>query len=52
MVGQHYLEAYYGRGFDGREGAGNGRAKGMSRKQQAILAAGTTHADPYLDITP
>lgn len=51
MVGQHYLEAYYGRGFDGSDSAG-AATKGMSRKQQAILAAGTTKADPYLDITP
>lgn len=52
MVGQHYLESYYGRGFDGSSASSAGRAKGMSRRQQAILASGTTHADPYLDITP
>lgn len=51
MVGQHYLEAYYGRGFDGRN-AGPTRTRGMSRRQQAILAARTTDPDPYLDITP
>ncbi|MCC2592180.1 amino acid ABC transporter permease [Tessaracoccus sp. OS52] len=51
MVGQHYLEAYYGRGFDGSD-ATPGSTRGMSRRQQAILAAGTAKADPFLDVTP
>jgi len=54
MVGQHYLERYYGRGFDGARSAGrSGRAKkATSRRQQAILAAGTTKDDPFLEYTP
>ncbi|MGB3955594.1 MAG: amino acid ABC transporter permease [Brooklawnia sp.] len=51
MVGQRYLEAYYGRGFDGEKPSGR-RMRGMSRRQQAILAAGTVQADPNLDVTP
>ena len=51
MVGQRYLEAYYGRGFDGEQTMGR-RVRGMSRRQQAILAAGTVHTDPNLDVTP
>ena len=31
---------------------GTGKVKGMSKRQQAILASGTTHAGPYLDVTP
>ncbi len=50
MVGQHYVEAYYGRGFDD---AHAGKApKGMSRRQQAILSAGTVHIDPTQESTP
>ena len=51
MVGQRYLEAYYGRGFDGEQARGR-RVRGMSRRQQAILAAGTVPSDPGLDVTP
>ena len=51
MAGQRYLEAYYGRGFDGEQTMGR-RVRGMSRRQQAILAAGTVPSDPGLDVTP
>jgi polar amino acid transport system permease protein len=51
MVGQHYLERYYGRGFDGDDQT-RGSAKGISKRQQSILAAGTVHADPNLEVTP
>lgn len=51
MVGQMYLERYYGRGFDGNDST-SGKTRGMSKRQQAILAAGTAHADPSLDVTP
>jgi len=51
MVGQHYVEAYYGRGFDDADGGG-ASAKGMSRRQQAILAAGTVRQDPNREVTP
>ncbi|WP_256437877.1 amino acid ABC transporter permease [Tessaracoccus sp. MC1865] len=52
MVGQARLERYYGRGFDNSETAGGGKAKGVSKKQQAILASGTVHEDPNLEVTP
>lgn len=54
MVGQHHLESYYGRGFDTDQTTGGGGRppKGMSKRQQAILAAGTVHADPNLEVTP
>lgn len=52
MVGQSYLESYYGRGFD-TDATGRAKpAKAMSRRQQAILASGTVHADPNLEVTP
>jgi polar amino acid transport system permease protein len=55
MVGQHYLERYYGRGFDGaRAAGGGGRGSRRARlsRQQAILGAGTTTDRPFLDVTP
>ncbi|MDO5678135.1 MAG: amino acid ABC transporter permease [Propionibacteriaceae bacterium] len=51
MVGQARLERYYGRGFDDAA-ADRGRVRGMSKKQQAILASGTVHDDPTLEVTP
>ncbi len=51
MVGQHYVEAYYGRGFDDANGRGKS-PKGMSKRQQAILAAGTVRQDPNQGVTP
>ena len=51
MVGQHYVEAYYGRGFDDDGGVGTA-TKGMSRRQQAILSAGTVRIDPNQESTP
>ncbi len=50
MVGQTRLEAFYGKGFDGEKPPKAGR--GMSRRQQSILAAGTVHSDPNLEVTP
>ncbi len=50
MVGQTRLEAYYGKGFDGERATKPGR--GMSRRQQSILAAGTVKDDPTLEVTP
>lgn len=50
MVGQSYIERYYGRGFDGDSTpAAHGR---MSKRQQAILAAGTVDDVTNLDVTP
>lgn len=51
MVGQHYVEAYYGRGFDDADGKG-ASPKGMSRRQQAILAAGTVRQNTNREVTP
>ena len=45
MVGQHYLERYYGRGFDDRSG-GKKAGRGLSRRQQAILDAHTVVCQP------
>ena len=61
MIGQHYLERYYGRGFDGgRTGRGGHgghggrgpRAGRKPRKQDLIGASGTTKDDPFLEVTP
>ncbi|AZZ40821.1 amino acid ABC transporter permease [Acidipropionibacterium jensenii] len=43
MVGQHYLERYYGRGFT------TGGSKRRNR-QAAINAAGTAHTNPSLEV--
>ena len=51
MVGQHYLEQYYGRGFGTTTGAA-GRGKGPGGKQAAIAAAGTVQEDVNKDVTP
>ena len=51
MVGQHYIERYYGKGFDpDKPSASSGR--GLSARQQAILNAHTTKDDPFLEVTP
>jgi polar amino acid transport system permease protein len=61
MVGQHHLERYYGRGFDG--GAARGRGgrgpfgrlggrRGTPSRQELIRAAGTTKDDPFREVTP
>ncbi|WP_341728395.1 amino acid ABC transporter permease [Brooklawnia sp.] len=51
MVGQHRLETYYGRGFDG-ELSQPRKVKGISKRQQAILSAGTVNTATNLDVTP
>ncbi|HMQ67103.1 MAG TPA: amino acid ABC transporter permease [Arachnia sp.] len=50
MVGQAKLEKFYGKGFDDERPLV--RAKGMSRRQQAILTAHTVRDTPNLDVTP
>lgn len=45
MVGQHYLERYYGRGFDVRKGE---KAAKTTKKQASITSSGTAKADPFL----
>ncbi|MCZ2262511.1 amino acid ABC transporter permease [Isoptericola sp. QY 916] len=55
MIGQHYLERFYGRGFDGgRTGRGGRGPRGgrKPRKQDLIGASGTTKDDPFLEVTP
>ncbi|BDZ42239.1 ABC transporter permease [Paraoerskovia sediminicola] len=61
MVGQHYIEQYYGRGFGtdrpAGTGGGNGggrrrRAKNGGGRQAAIAASGTTKEEPFMDVTP
>ena len=51
MVGQHYLEQYYGRGFGTATGR-RGRGKGPGGKQAAIAAAGTVQVDITKEVTP
>lgn len=56
MVGQHFVERYYGRGF-GVQGARGGKRPGRGprrpSKQDLIAASGTTTgADPFLEVTP
>lgn len=52
MVGQHYLEQYYGRGFDNTGGAARKGKKFAGGKQAAINDAHTTVDDPFADVTP
>ena len=51
MIGQRQLEAFYGRGFDGEQSTRK-QLRGMSARQQAILAAGTVHVEQNMDVTP
>lgn len=51
MVGQHYLEQYYGRGFGTATGR-RGRGKVPGGKQAAIAAAGTVREDVNKEVTP
>lgn len=55
MVGQHYLEAYYGKGIEdesmSRSKKGK-RTKALSQRQQAILNAHTVSNTANLDVTP
>jgi polar amino acid transport system permease protein len=51
MVGQHYLEQYYGRGF-GTTTRRRGRGKGPGGRQAAIAAAGTVKVDITKEVTP
>ncbi|WP_124054947.1 amino acid ABC transporter permease [Arcanobacterium ihumii] len=55
MVGQHYLEQYFGRGTqDSKSGSQSRRAKHRQRssRQQAINASATTKDDPFIEYTP
>ncbi|MFJ1513831.1 amino acid ABC transporter permease [Cellulosimicrobium funkei] len=57
MVGQHYVERYYGRGFGTqtatrRRGRGPGGRGRKPSRQDLIAASGTTKDDPFLEVTP
>lgn len=59
MVGQHYLERYYGKGFDvhrspGSGGGGGGRRRRARLSRQASINAAKTTADPgpLTEVTP
>ena len=57
MVGQHYLEQYYGRGGAGvavraDRGPGRSRLRRRPSRQALIAASGTVHQDPFQDVTP
>ncbi len=54
MVGQSYLEKYYGRGFGTESSARRRRGGpgGRPSRQAAIAAAGTTTDDPFIEVTP
>lgn len=51
MVGQHRLETYYGKGFDGASSQGH-KVRGMPKRQQAILSSGTVNDQANVDVTP
>ncbi|CAM2824041.1 amino acid ABC transporter permease [Actinomyces slackii] len=51
MVCQHYIERYYGKGFDS-DSPGKGAKRSLSARQQAILDAHTTKDDPFREVTP
>lgn len=56
MIGQHYLEQYFGKGtkeFGGEERHTKRRKKKLHHsRQSAINAAQTTYADPFIEYTP
>ncbi|WP_062522340.1 amino acid ABC transporter permease [Demequina silvatica] len=52
MVGQHYLERYYGRGSGSERPSRGGPGPRRFRRQAAIKAAGTSKDDPFLEVTP
>ncbi|OFR31763.1 amino acid ABC transporter permease [Actinomyces sp. HMSC065F11] len=49
MIGQMYLERYFGRGFDEQAGK---NAKRKPTKQDLIGSAQTTQNNPFMDVTP
>ena len=51
MVGQHFLERHFGKGFNKNQGQGRKRLGGKPARPtraQAIAASGTVHEDPFL----
>ena len=49
MIGQMYLERYFGRGFDN---GGSAKKKHRKNRKSIVLSANTTNNDPFLDVTP
>ena len=49
MIGQMYLERYFGRGFDEQASK---NTKGKPTKQDLIGSAQTTQNNPFMDVTP
>lgn len=49
MIGQMYLERYFGRGFDEQASK---NTKGKPTKQDLIGSAKTTQNNPFMDVTP
>ncbi|WP_062518104.1 amino acid ABC transporter permease [Demequina gelatinilytica] len=52
MVGQHYLERYYGRGTGETTPRRRGPRAPRLGRQAAIKASGTAKDDPFLEVTP
>ena len=52
MVGQHYIERYYGKGFEGAATKGVRRGRALSARQQAVLNSRTAEDNPFLEVTP
>lgn len=48
MVVQHYIERYYGRGFDRSPST----RRGPRSRQEAVNTAPTTNDDPFIEVTP
>ena len=55
MIGQMYLERYFGKGFSqtsDKKAKKDGKASKAANRQQAIKDAQTKPDDPFLDVTP
>lgn len=56
MIGQHYIEQYYGKGVKDSGGetlSRRGKKRQRRNRQAAIITAGTTaNADPFVEYTP
>lgn len=52
MIGQYYLERYYGRGSGKSRPASQNRHKLRTSRQEAINSASTTTDNPFVEYTP
>lgn len=50
MVGQYFLERYFGKGFDDRSGSATGPGASRATRQSSVNAAGTTPKDPLPEV--